>query len=62
MLKKSLRPGTLIEYLMNRPEVSGKWSRDYVSLSIWMMLEDELGIDLKDFNDNSRFIEDMGAD
>lgn len=54
-------PRQLIDYLMSRPEVSPKWSRDYVSLSVWMILEDELAIDRKDFNDDSRFIEDMGA-
>ena len=54
-------PRQLIDYLLNRPEVSPKWSRGYVSLSVWMILEDELAIDRKDFNEDSRFIEDMGA-
>jgi len=47
---------------MEQPEVKGKWSIDYVTLTLWMILEDELGIDRKDFHDDSRFIEDMGAD
>ena len=55
-------PRQLGDYLMSRPEVSPRWSRDYVSLSVWMILEYELAIDRKDFNDDSRFIEDMGAD
>lgn len=55
-------PGQLIDYLMGRPEVSPKWSRGYVALSVWMMVEDELGIDRNDFNEDSRFIEDMGVD
>jgi len=55
-------PRMVIDYLMGRPEVADKWSRDYVSLSVWMILEDELGIDRKDFHDDSRFIQDMGAD
>jgi acyl carrier protein len=55
-------PGQLIDYLMERPEVSPKWSRDYVALSVWTMVEDELGVDRNDFNEDSRFIEDMGVD
>jgi acyl carrier protein len=55
-------PRQLIDYLMGRPEVSPKWSRDYVALSVWRMVEDELGIDRDDFNEDSRFIEDMGAE
>ena len=55
-------PRKLIDYLMKRPEVSEKWSRDYVHISVWMILEDELGIDRNDFHDDSRFVEDMGAD
>jgi len=54
-------PGQLIDYLLARPEVSEKWSRDYVHLSVWMIIEDELGIKKEDFNDDSRFIQDMGA-
>jgi acyl carrier protein len=55
-------PRQLIDYLMGRPEVSPKWSRDYVALSVWRMVEDELGIDRDAFNEDSRFIEDMGAE
>lgn len=55
-------PREVIDYLMSRHEVAEKWSRDYVSLSFWMILEDELGIDRNDFHGDSRFIEDMGAD
>jgi hypothetical protein len=54
-------PGQLINYLLNRPEVSSKWSKDYVHLSVWMIIEDELWIKKEDFNDDSRFIQDMGA-
>ncbi len=55
-------PKTVIDYLMSRQEVKEKWSRDYVTISVWMILEDEAGIDRKDYNENSRFIEDMGMD
>jgi hypothetical protein len=56
--EKICTTGMLIEYLMSRPEVSGKWSRDYVHLSTWMMIEDELAINRDDFDDDSRFVED----
>lgn len=55
-------PGQLIEYLMGRPEVGKKWSRDYIEISIWTILEDELGIIRMNFNEDSRFIEAMGMD
>ena len=58
---KITTPGELIGYLMSRTEVAEKWSRDYVNLSIWMIIEDELGVNREDFNNDSRFIEDMGA-
>lgn len=55
-------PRTVIDYLISRPEISERWSKDYVTISVWMILEDEIGIDRKDYNENSRFIEDMGMD
>ena len=47
---------------MSRREVSGKWSRDYVAITVWQIIEDEGGFDVEDFNEDSRFIEDMGMD
>ena len=52
----------IVEYLMSREEVKNKWSRDYVALSVWMILEEETGIERKDWNEDSRLIEDMGLD
>lgn len=60
--EKMTTPRHVIDYLMSRREVSEKWSRDYVSLTIWQIIEDEGGFEVKDFNENSRFIEDMGMD
>ena len=54
-------PREVVDYLMTRIEVRGTWSKDYVHESVWTILEEELGIDRKDFNDDSHFIEDMGA-
>jgi len=55
-------PREVIDYLMTRSEVSEKWSRDYIAVSVWLILEDELGIKREDYNEDSRFIEDMGMD
>ena len=52
----------IVDYLMRRPEVSQKWSRDYVLLSVWMILENEAAIDREDWNEDSRLVEDMGLD
>jgi len=60
--EKMITPRNVIDYLMNRPEVGEKWSRDYVSMTIWQIIEDETGVLQKDFNEDSRFIEDMGLD
>ena len=55
-------PRHVIEYLMLQPNVSIQWSHDYVAISVWLLIEDELGIDRHKFSEDSRFIEDMGAD
>jgi len=57
--EKMITPRNVIDYLMNRKEVGEKWSRDYVSITVWQIIEDECGVMRKDFNDDSRFIEDM---
>lgn len=55
-------PKQVIDYLMSLPQINEKWSRDYVTLSFWMILEDHNGIYRKDYNEDSRFIEDMRMD
>lgn len=57
--EKIKTPGEFIDYLMSRKEVSEKWSRDYVSVVIWQFIENEIG-DISKYDENSRFIEDMG--
>ena len=49
-----------IDYLMSLPKVNEKWSKEYVEISVWMIIENEGGINREDFNDDSRFVEDMG--
>ena len=58
--EKMTTPRHVIDYLMNRQEINAKWSRDYVSITVWQIIEDEGGVSRKDFYDDSRFIEDMG--
>lgn len=53
-------PRTVIDYLMSRSEISEKWSRDYIAVSVMLIVEDESGVDRKNFNEDSRFIEDLG--
>ena len=53
-------PRKVIDYLMSRSEVNEKWSRDYVKTSVWIIIENEGGINREDFNEDSRFVEDMG--
>lgn len=55
-------PRMVIDYLMSLPKINEKWSRSYVEISVWQIIEDEGGINRKDYNEDSRFIEDMGMD
>ncbi len=57
-------PRMVIDYLMSLPKICEKRSRDYVSTKVWLIIEEQLGIKRKDFNynDDSRFIEDMEMD
>ena len=55
-------PGQLVDYLLSCSELSKKWSREYVHLSVWMILEEFLGDKRQNYNDDSRFVEDMGFD
>lgn len=55
-------PRTVIDYLMAQPKINEKFSREYVALSVWLIIEDEAGIIREHHDDDSRFIEDMGMD
>jgi len=55
-------PRIVIDWIASHPKVSGQWSKGYVEVTVWLAIEDELCIKKEDFNDDSRFIEDMGAD
>ncbi|HQX55417.1 MAG TPA: phosphopantetheine-binding protein [Pyrinomonadaceae bacterium] len=60
--EKMTTPRKVIDYVASQPNVSKQWSRGYVEVTIWLSIEDELGIKREDFNDDSLFIQDMGAD
>ena len=53
-------PRQFIDYLMSRVELSAR-SRDAVAESVWQIVESGIGIKRKDFTEDSRFIQDMGA-
>ena len=55
-------PRKIIDFLCEHPKVSKEWSRGYIEVTVWMAIEDELAVKKEDFNDDSRFVEDMGAD
>lgn len=56
-------PGDTIDYLMTKPEVRNKFAtRDAVAQKVWLIIEDEIGIDVSEYNEKSRFIEDMQID
>ena len=48
---------------MTKPEVRNKFAtREAVAQKIWLIIEDEIGIDVSEYNEKSRFIEDMHID
>ncbi|MCC7308353.1 MAG: hypothetical protein IT173_12365 [Acidobacteria bacterium] len=54
-------PRIVIDWVAAHPKVSDKWSRGYVEVTVWLAIEDEFCVKKENFNDDSRFIEDMGA-
>lgn len=57
-----ITPRTVIDYLIHQPGISEQWSRDDLTLKLWFLLEDQLGISRYEYTVDSRFVEDMGAD
>ena len=55
-------PRTVIDFLMKQPQINKNLTREYVALSLWLILEDELAIERAYYTEDSHFIEDMGAD
>jgi len=60
--EKMIAPRNVIDHLMNQRLVSEKWSREKVANLVWEIIEDGTRIKREEFNEDSRFIEDMGLD
>lgn len=52
-------PRDLINYLTAIPKIRENRSRDYVALTVMMILEDEIGVSRDEMSEDSRFIEDL---
>jgi acyl carrier protein len=61
-VEKMTSPRQVVDYLMNKTEIGEKCSRDYIEISLWRIIEEETGISPRDFDDDARFVEDMGFD
>jgi acyl carrier protein len=55
-----VKPKPVIDYVA--AQVQGKFTREQVAEKIWSILIYETSIDRTKFDENSRFIEDMGID
>lgn len=55
-------PRAVIDYLMTLPEINKNRSREQVRQMVLIMVEDESGVSRDHFDENSRFIEDLGMD
>lgn len=56
-------PKKVINYLIVLPKFKDEnRPRENIADKIWLIIEEETGIDRKDYNEDSRFIEDMGMD
>lgn len=56
-------PKKVIEYVSNLPNIKAKnYPREFIADKVWLIVEDEGGVDRRDFTEDSRFIEDMGID
>ncbi len=57
--EKFTTPKIVIDYL--QPQFANR-PREYLADRIWLIIEDETGIERNNYNEDSRFIEDMGMD
>jgi len=58
-----LTPKDVIDYLTTKSEPGNKgMTRESVAQKVWLIIEDEIGIDISKYNENSRFIDDMHID
>ena len=58
-----LTPKNVIDFLNSKPEIRNKgMTREALAQKVWVIIEDEIGIDISEYNEDSRFIEDMHID
>lgn len=58
-----ITPKNIIEYVIEQPNVKLKMRpRESIANQIWTIIEDEGGVLRDDYDEDSRFIEDMGMD
>ncbi|MEZ5427699.1 MAG: phosphopantetheine-binding protein [Pyrinomonadaceae bacterium] len=56
-------PRTIIDYLTDLPQFEAEnRPREYIADKVWAIIEDETANRRSDYNEDSRFIEDMGMD
>ena len=56
-------PRTVIDYLAKLPKFTDQnRPREYIADKVWLIIEDVVGIDRRDYNEDSRFVEDMAMD
>jgi hypothetical protein len=54
-------PREVFDYLTARKELKNH-PRDDIAKKIWLIIEEETGIDITKFNEDSKFIDDMHID
>lgn len=56
-------PRRVIDYLTSLPKFSTRnRPREYIADKVRAIIEDEVGINRREYHEDSRFIEDMGTD
>lgn len=58
--EKLITPKDVIDYVLSR--IGNQKSREEIAEKIWELLVDETGVDRTKYDENSRFIQDMGLD
>ncbi len=56
-------PKDVVDFLITKPEIKNKgMTCKSVTQKVWLIIEDEIGIDISKYNENSRFVDDMHID
>jgi len=61
--EKLTTPRMVIDYIANLPKFSDRnRPPEYIADKVWLIIEEVIGIKRRDYNEDSRFIEDMAMD